>query len=258
MRTKRIDSIEEFIEQEKSVSLDTLCDEFQVSKNTIRRDINELVKKGTIRKVYGGVTVNQSAESPILVPYQQRHDSFMDEKNAICQAAARYVNDGDNIYIDTGTTCMNMIDYISDINCTIITNSLQICWKAVPYPNLRIIVLPGVLKRETLSFVGDEINEQLRTYNITKAFMACTGLTLENGVTNASTEEYNIKRAVIKNSQQHYLLTDHSKFGKASLMTYCNLEDFQYIITDTIPVKKYLTFCKELGIIVETCLEKFS
>lgn len=61
MRTKRIDLIETFIEQEKSVSLDTLCEKFNVSKNTIRRDIDDLVKKGTVEKVYGGVVSTQQA-----------------------------------------------------------------------------------------------------------------------------------------------------------------------------------------------------
>ncbi|MCQ4635701.1 DeoR/GlpR family DNA-binding transcription regulator [Anaerovorax odorimutans] len=253
MRTKRIDSIEQFIEQEKSVSLDTLCEEFEVSKNTIRRDINELVKKGTIKKVYGGVTVNQTAESQPLLPYQQRHDSFAEEKDAICRLAVEHVNDGDNIYIDTGTTCMNMIDHMADINCTIITNSLHVCWKAVPYPNLKVISLPGILKRETLSFVGSDVTNHLQTFNITKAFMACAGLTVNNGVTNASTEEYLIKKAVIENSRQHYLLTDHSKFDRASLMTYCGLEEIHHIITDMAPGKKYLNFCKEHGITIETC-----
>ena len=73
MRTKRIDLIETFIEQEKSVSLDTLCEKFNVSKNTIRRDIDDLVKKGTVEKVYGGVVSTQQASDTRLLPYEQRH-----------------------------------------------------------------------------------------------------------------------------------------------------------------------------------------
>lgn len=73
MRTKRIALIENYIEQEKSVSLDTLCEKFQVSKNTIRRDIDNLSKKGTVQKVYGGVTYNLPASDARLLPYEQRH-----------------------------------------------------------------------------------------------------------------------------------------------------------------------------------------
>ena len=189
MRTKRIDLIEAFIEQEKSVSLDTLCEKFNVSKNTIRRDIDDLVKKGTAEKVYGGVVSTQQPSDTRLLPYEQRHTVLSAEKDAISKKAASFVEN------DTGTTCLNMVDCLSHLNCTIITNSLQIFIRAVPYPNLQVISLPGILNRDTLSFVGSEIPGYLRTFNITKAFMASTGVTIENGLTNASAGEYAVKKA---------------------------------------------------------------
>ena len=73
MRTKRIDLIERYIEEEKLVSLDVLCEKFAVSKNTIRRDIEELVKKGVVEKVYGGVSFKAPASDTRLVPYEERH-----------------------------------------------------------------------------------------------------------------------------------------------------------------------------------------
>ena len=124
-----------------------------------------------------------------------------------------------------------MVDYLAHVPCTIITNSLRIYMKAVQYPDLQIISLPGRLNRDTLSFVGSEIPTYLRTYNITKAFMASTGVTIQNGLTNAS--------------------ADHTKFGKFALMTYCPLSEIQYLITDTTPQQKYLDYCKEHEIIIE-------
>lgn len=245
MRTKRIDLIEEYILSEKSVSLDTLCDKFQVSKNTVRRDIDELVNRGSVKKVYGGVKSTASESTQKLLPYEQRHTSLMHEKEAICRAAADFVNDGDVIYLDTGTTCLPMVEYLSGRACTILTNSLQVYIKAIPYPNLQIISLPGTLKRETLSFVGSDIVEYLDTFNIQKAFMTSTGISLESGLTNASMEEYYIKKAVIKNSHTRLLLCDHTKFGRVSLMTYSSLLDVQHIITDAEPEKPYRTFCIE-------------
>lgn len=256
MRTQRIDLIEKYILQEKSVTLDALCEKFNVSKNTIRRDIDTLTEKGIIRKVYGGVTAaSPSGLSPKLIPYETRHITLPKEKEMICRLASEYVMDGDIIYIDTGTTCLSMVDYISDRQCTILTNSLQVCLKAVPYPNLNIISLPGKLKRETLSYVGSEIVDYLKTYNIGKAFMACSGATIENGLTNATTEEYIVKKAVMENTGQAYLLADHTKFGHFSLMTYAHLEDIDYIITDTAPGKEYEEYCREQQIQIDTCCE---
>ena len=194
MRTKRIDLIERYIEEEKLVSLDVLCEKFAVSKNTIRRDIEELVKKGVVEKVYGGVSFKVPPSDTPLVPYEKRHTVLNTEKDTISKKAASFVKEGDIIYIDTGTTCLNMVDYLAHVPCTIITNSLRIFMKAVQYPDLQIISLPGRLNRDTLSFVGSEIPTYLRTYNITKAFMASTGVTIQNGLTNASADEYAIKK----------------------------------------------------------------
>lgn len=251
MRIKRIDLIEKYIFQQKSVSLDTLCEKFSVSKNTIRRDIETLAEKGTIKKVYGGVTVVEDAKTiQKVIPYEERNTVYASEKDLICQKAASFVEDHDIIYIDTGTTCLNLVNYISSKTCTIITNSLQVYIQAIPYANLNVISLPGRLKRETLSFVGSEIVDYLKTYNISKAFMACTGITIENGLTNATTEEYIVKKAAIENSKTRFILADHSKFGHFSLMTYCNLADIQHIITDTELPDDYKKYCElyDIGI----------
>lgn len=249
MRTKRIDLIETYIIKNKSVTLDTLCEEFAVSKNTIRRDIDTLLERGTIKKVYGGVTaVDSSPSVPQLIPYNERNTLLPDEKDSICRLCAQFIEDNDIIYIDTGTTCLNLIDYISEKECTILTNSLQLFLKAVQYPKLTVISMPGVLKRETLSFAGTEVNEYLKTYNINKAFMACTGVTIKNGLTNASLEEYIVKKAVMENSQYRYLLADHTKFGRASLMTYWPLTQVDHIITDQELPAEYKETCLLNGV----------
>lgn len=156
MRTKRIDEIEQYITKEKSVSLDTLCEVFQVSKNTIRRDIDTLAKAGKIKKVYGGVTLNDTLPSKKLLPFAERHEKFVEEKKAICRLAADHIEDDDIIYIDTGTTCHNIVDYISEKRCTIITNSLQVSLKALPYKNLTVIFPSRLLKKGNPLLCGCE------------------------------------------------------------------------------------------------------
>ena len=134
MRTKRIDEIELYIREKKSVSLDTLCEVFNVSKNTVRRDIATLEQSGKIKKVYGGVTIADTPASKTLLPFSKRHQSFMKEKRLISQLAASHVCDHDTIFIDSGTTCHNIIDFIAEKECTILTNSLQ----AVSYTHLDV------------------------------------------------------------------------------------------------------------------------
>ena len=242
MRTERIDQVEEYILTNKTVTIDQLCEAFKVSKNTIRRDIGQLLDRGRIKKVYGGVTALPDSSLMTLTPYSLRNTSFEHEKDLICRQAASFIEDNDLIYIDTGTTSQNLIDYLGNKKCTIITNSLQVALKAVNYPNITLISLSGKLKRETLSFVGSTVEEALKTYNIGKAFLCCTGVTIENGLTNASMDEYQIKKIVVENSQYRYLLADHTKFGKFSLMTYSPLSAVEHVITDQNPPNDYLNF----------------
>ncbi|MCP1103151.1 DeoR family myo-inositol catabolism operon transcriptional repressor [Aequitasia blattaphilus] len=253
MRAERIDLIEDYIINKKNVSLEELCDQFNVSLNTIRRDVNTLTKRGSVKKVYGGVTATSSSSNFMtLTPFSKRSELFQKEKNNICKLAASFVNDNDIIYIDTGTTSQNLIDYIGDRHCIVVTNSLQVAIKGVQYPNLEIFSLPGKLKRDTLSYVGNDAGHYLQKYNISKAFMCSTGVSIKNGLTNATTEEYLVKQAVMENTEEHFLLADHSKFGKFTLMTFANLDDIQHIITDDVPTEEYLTYFKEHNITLDT------
>ena len=136
----------------------------------------------------------------------------------------------------------------------ILTNSLQVSLKAIPYENLNVISLPGFLKRETLSFVDGNIAEYLKAYNITKAFMSCTGISIQNGLSNASSEEYLVKKSVLENSTIRFALADHSKFGDFSLMTFCPFKDIDHILTDQLPSEEFCDFAKMHSINIETCL----
>ena len=241
MKTHRIKNVEEYILKNESVSLDKLCDVFKVSKNTIRIDIKELLEKGKIKKIYGGVTINQKK----LVPFEERNIKNHAEKKVTAEIAAAYINDGDIIFIDSGTTTMWLIDYLKNKNITILTNNLSAIVSALPYPNLNIISLGGTLKRKTNSFVGNSTSLVLKDYNISKAFMAATGISIARGATNSSVEEYELKKLIVEKSDEIFLLVDSSKFDSISLMTYSPLENLDYIITNKTPPKKYTDFFKK-------------
>ncbi|MFR7839995.1 MAG: DeoR family transcriptional regulator [Blautia massiliensis (ex Durand et al. 2017)] len=118
MKSQRLDMIEEYVLEHKNASLDTLCEKFNVSKNTIRRDVDILLKRGSIMKVYGGVAALETPQTLPLLSYEERGGRFPDEKKEICRRAAELVAEDDTIYIDTGTTCLNLVDFIADKHCT--------------------------------------------------------------------------------------------------------------------------------------------
>ncbi|MFD1774262.1 DeoR/GlpR family DNA-binding transcription regulator [Paenibacillus rhizophilus] len=242
LKPKRIKQIQDYIMEHNTVSLDELVNVFNVSKNTIRRDIQELVEGGEIKKVYGGVT---AVNITTLLSFNDRKTRNRSEKQRIAKAAARYVNDGDIIYIDSGTTTLEMIEYIKHINLTLITSNLDFILGALPYSNLNVISTGGVLERKTKSFASIKNTDLLKAYNINKAFMASTGISISSGVTNSSPLESEIKQIVVERSREVFLLVDRCKFGKHALMTYCNLDEIDYLVTDSMPGGDYLEYAKQ-------------
>lgn len=244
MRSQRIAEIEQYIYTHKTVTLDELCEVFGVSKNTIRRDIEEIVKNPDIVKTYGGVMINTQTKK-LLVSFTERNISHPDIKRTIAAKAASLVEDGDSIFIDSGTTTLYMLEYLKDKKITLLTNNIEVMVQAIPYENINLISLSGTLNRKTLSLTGNNAARLLATYNVKKAFLAATGITLENGATNSSPEETCIKEMAVKKSMQNYLLADSSKFGVVSLLTYCDVEDLTGIITDQLPEESFCEYAKE-------------
>ncbi|CEM63166.1 DeoR/GlpR family DNA-binding transcription regulator [Treponema phagedenis] len=243
MRTTRLEDIENFIYANRTVSLDRLCEEFSVSKNTIRRDIDEIVKSGKIEKIYGGVRLIK--ENIPLLPFTDRNVKNLAVKKQIAQVACDYVKDKDIIFIDSGTTTCHMIEWLQDKEITVITNNLEFLVQSVSYPKIRVFSLSGELNRNTLSFTGIHTLNILKEYNIAKAFMAATGISAKAGVTNTVPAESAIKQLVISRSQQVFLLVDSSKFNQVSMVTYAEFADIDRLITDKPPTGALLKTLKQ-------------
>ncbi|MBQ8653704.1 MAG: DeoR/GlpR transcriptional regulator [Clostridia bacterium] len=233
MKASRILDMEKYITGQGSASMEELCQTFNVSINTVRRDVVELIRRGTVEKVYGGVTARKSDQQ--LTPYEERRISREAVKAAIGRKAAELVQDGDIIFIDSGTTTLQMIDCLAQKrDLTVITNNMEAVIRALPYENMTVIVLPGQLSRKTNSLTGDDTVSSLRRYNIRAAFMAATGLSA-HGATNSSPREYEIKRAAIANSEKVYLLVNQEKIGLTGLMTFAPVSVFDAVVTDARP-----------------------
>ena len=233
MKADRIQEMERYVLQRGAATMEELRVHFDVSMNTVRRDVAQLLQRGTVEKVYGGVCAKPTEQA--LTPYEERRRGSETAKAAIGRRAAALVEDGDVIFVDSGTTTLHMIDYLADKReLTIITNNLEAIIRALPHENITIIALPGQVRRKTHSLTGDDAVRYLRRFNIRKAFMASTGVSA-HGVTNSSPLEYEIKKCAVENAEKTVLLIAQAKFGVTGLMTYAQLEDFSTVITDAPP-----------------------
>jgi len=250
MKADRILEMERYILAKDAVTMDELREHFDISMNTVRRDVVELLKRGTVEKVYGGVCARRHEQT--LTPYEVRRRGSEEAKAAIGKRAAALVEDGDIIFIDSGTTTLHMIDHLADRReLTIITNNLEAINRALPHENITIIALPGQVRRKTRSFTGDDAVSYLRRFNVSIAFMASTGLS-SHGVTNSSPMEYEIKKCAVAGAETTVLLLSRSKFGVTGLMTFAQPEDFDVLVTDEAPDAEQLQYLagKKITLIV--------
>ncbi|ELH0986427.1 DeoR/GlpR family DNA-binding transcription regulator [Staphylococcus pseudintermedius] len=248
MKAKRIVEIEHFINNKNTVTLEELSKNFNVSINTIRRDINQLVKMDKVKKVYGGVeSVNISHSS--ATDFNDRNIEHSEDKRHIGQLAAQKLEAGDVVYIDTGTTTMHILDYIDkSLPLTVITNSLDVMNKAVQLENIDLFIIGEQFKKTTRSFIGVDRHSLLNKMNIQKAFMAATGINVPNGLSNSEVEENYIKQLVMKKSKQKYICVDSSKMNKSTLLTYAPLDSVHSIITNQPLPENISSFAEKNGI----------
>lgn len=229
MKAKRSELMKEYIIEKQHVSLKELEDHFNVSMNTVRRDITKLLDDPRFEKVYGGVSVKQNK----LVSFENRSVENKELKKRIAQEAAKLIKDNDLIYIDSGTTTKYILDYLDEsINVTILTNSLDVLLKSEKLKNVSIFILGNIFKKKTRSFVGINPEELVNRYNVSKAFMAATAVSFHSGLMNSDIMEYEIKKHITDISENITLLIDHTKFDKSTLFTYAPIEKVNTIITD--------------------------
>jgi len=230
MRDNRRKEIAAYISRQQFASMNELCDTFHVSMNTIRADVAFLEQTGTVEKVYGGVRSVLRQEIPLFTQRAQLH---ADMKLAIVSAAAELLDDGDTLFVDAGTTTMNLLGLLPpERRLTVVTGNLHLISQANARPNIEIVVLPGCVNRRTNSVSDVSTLEFLGRHHFAKALMATTGLSSDGKLNVSSYLEYEIKQLALRQSERRILLCDSSKFGARGLLSYGSLADIDVLITD--------------------------
>ena len=238
---ERFAIILETVRQKRSVRVTELCALLNASVSTVRRDINTLAEMGKLVKVHGGaIALNESSFSAVEKDMTEKAQLFTEEKEAIARYAASLVDEDDFVYIDAGTTTEKMIDYLPQKRVMFVTNGF-IHARKLAQRGFRVYIPGGELKLSTEAIIGTECILTLNNYNFTKCFMGTNGISVHAGFSTHDISEGSVKTAVIDNSIQTYVLSDHSKFGKVTSVTFAQLNRGQ-IITDRLPDKTYSSY----------------
>ncbi len=214
----------------KVQKLPELAEELNISIDTLRRDINLLDKQGKIKKIYGGIKLVESefAESPM----DARMVGHLEEKRMIAQKCSEYINDGDCIYLDSGSTTYQIAKYIKNKkNLTVITNSIPVV-NELMNSAVELIIIGGKVRLNEQSVIAYDYLFNFSELNILKAFICASGITLEKGISDYNLEEAQTRKKIIDLSKDVYVAADHTKFGNDVTIGIASLDKIGYIITD--------------------------
>jgi DeoR family transcriptional regulator, fructose operon transcriptional repressor len=229
---KRLEIISQLLSETGSVDATKLSERFAVTPKTIRKDLDKLESMGLLDRVHGGAILKRTDNS--VFPIEQRKLKNLSEKQRIGAAALEYVNEGDSIIIDGGTTTLELARLLGEKKILAITSDLKITMELMNKPNVDLFVTGGRLRRQgAYTLLGRDAEKVLEKYKAKKVFLGTTALDLKNGLSVLNSDEAEVKKAMIAAAQEVICLVDHSKFHHVTFAPFCSIEDIDTLITDS-------------------------
>lgn len=235
------------LQTEKKVVVSDLSILFDVTEETIRRDLEKLENEGLAKKTYGGAVLNESLN--IDLPYIVRKKANVSGKQYIATLIAGMITDGDHIILDGSSTALFVSKHIKDKkNITVITNSVEILLELSDRKDWNILSTGGSLKEGGLSLVGYQAERMISTFHVDLAVFSSKGIDIENGVTDSNESDAQIKKLILKASKKRILAVDSSKFDKTSFTKICEISDVDMIVTDSEPGEAWVKAAQSMGV----------
>lgn len=224
--------IAELVRQRGVVRVEELAELFQVSPVTIRSDLAQLEKEGVLIRDRGGAV--PSAQSSTLIAFEQRAGINLDEKRRLGRVAARFVDPGDTILMDAGTTVVEMTRYLQQVApLTVVTNALNVAVELHTLPHARVVLLGGTVNYEALSTLGPLVEQSLSDMVVQKLFLAAESIDLHIGVTDSTMEIAQVKRAMIRAARKVILVADASKWQRSGFIKVVSFDAIHTVVTDS-------------------------
>lgn len=238
-RRKRI--LDKIIET-PGIRVDELASLFDVSAITIRRDLQYLENENKLTRFYGG-----AAPAPGIAEGSEEEEAAM-YRGLIAKYAATLVEDGDSLFINTSRTALQILKYIEKRNITVITNNGRAINAEHP-DGVNVILTGGELRYPKEAMVGEFAERNLLMVYAKQAFVGCSGISVECGVTTENANEVNLNELMLKRiTKRAYVLADHTKIGKNSSFCTCPIDTVTHLVTDEKAPKEVLDSFRERGI----------
>nr|WP_240457905.1 DeoR/GlpR family transcriptional regulator [Vibrio neptunius] len=241
---KRHQEIIELVQTQGFVSTDELVERFDVSPQTIRRDLNELADENKIRRNHGGATIASSSENS---SYQTRQISYQKEKGQIALELVKHIPDGATLFIDIGTTPEAVARALlgKHQNLRIVTNNINVATILMSKPDFKVILAGGEVRGKDGGVTGEATLDFISQFRLDFGILGISGIDYDGSLLDFDYHEVRVKRAIIENSRSVLLGVDNSKFGRNAMVKLGTIADVDLIITDRSPPKEIESYAKE-------------
>ncbi len=223
------------------VIVSDLAAEYDVTEETIRRDLDKLEKEGLAKKTYGGAVKNENLN--VELPITVRKQTNVEGKKYIANIIGAMIKDGDYILLDSSTTALFTVKSIAERhNITLLTNSIEVLLELPQNNDWRVICTGGEFMQNSLSFAGRQVESIIDEYHVDLCVISCKGLDMEKGITDTRDFNATIKKAFMRSAKKVLLAVDNTKFDKTSFVRFANIGEVDAVITDKEPSDEWKNY----------------
>jgi len=247
MPRERLEFIKQIALEEKIVYVSKLSEKFRVSEETIRRDLDKLVKQDIVTRSHGGAVLNIEYYNEAQSFYKISEDNI-ENKKYITEKAIDFIKEGSTIVADSSSTVLEALKLMKNrTDVTVVSNSISM-FQELSESRLNIISTGGNVNSKSRSFQGSTTKDIIRKYNVDIALVGCMGMDFDRGISDLDEAEVEIKRTMINQANKVILLVDHTKYDKNSLVKLFDYEDIDHIITDKEPRNEWMNLLRSRNI----------
>lgn len=247
LAAERRNQILEILRRDDRVLVAPLAVQFDVSEETIRRDLANLEQLGLAVKCYGGATLADNRNAP---PFKVRKKLNVEEKKTVAALVAQMVDDGDFLMLDDSSTCYFIIRALhGKKGLTIVTNSIEIILELSGlHEDWNVISTGGNLNQSVFAFYGRKAEDTVRAFHVDKTIISCAGMDRNGQFTEAGIENATMKQAMMDSGREIILAMDSHKFNTTAFISVGNLSQVSTIVTNADPGKEWREYLAERNI----------
>lgn len=244
---ERRNEILEKLQEDKRVVVSELSQHYDVSEETIRRDLEKLENEGLAIKSYGGAVLNENTN--IDLPFNIRKNRNVAGKQKIAELIRKMVRDGDRIMLDASSTAVFITKGLKDKkDITVITNSIEIIIELFDMPDWQVLSTGGVSREGTFALVGPQTDKMLRSYRVDKAIISCKGFDPYAGCMDTDELHANNKLTMLQSAKEKILAVDSSKFDETAFAKITDLSGLTTVVTDEKPDERWRQALRDAGL----------